>query len=546
MRAKGSASSHRVNRRAILKTGAAGLAAAALPTLTYGQAPRRGGTLLLSNGGDPPTLDMHQTATYLTEFVGAPCYSTLLRISAMDIDTLVPDLAQAHDVSADGKTVTFHLHPAAEFHNGTPVTADDVIFSLNRIRKPPPGIVSPRKGLLESITDVEAKDTHTVVVHLNEPEADFLYQVANPYNVIVPRKVVEPLDASGQGMKRTVVGSGPFKLAQAVDGQIYELVRNDKYFGEKPHLDRIQMFPIKGEVERAAALQSGRIHGCFFFANEAVLAQLRKQPNIEAFRRPTPTFVNLIPNVAMKPFDDIRVRQALSLAIDRDAFIKTVGPLAGAFYHSTGLLMPGSAFNLSMAEIKQFAGYDTMPGAGGNIEANRKRAAELLEQAGVPKGFKIALLARADIPAFRDSSINVAAQLKAVGLDATVDIRDAGAFYAAETSGQFQLVAHSVGLSGSRPDQILGEGYTSTGGRNYGNWKDGSIDAAYKAQSSETDPAKRKQLIRDFQLNFLKTFYQINLAWVGYGGAHVTSFKGWEPLTDLYANMQMDRVWLDS
>jgi len=361
----------------------------------------------------------------------------------------------------------------------------------------------------------------------------------------VPRKVVEPLDASGQGMKRTIVGSGPFKLSQAIDGQIYELVRNEKYFGDKPHLDKIQMFPIKGEVERAAALQSGRIHGCFFFANEAVLESLRKQPTINAFRRPTPTFVNLIPNIKVKPFDDIRVRQALSLAIDREAFIKTVGPLAGAFYHSTGLLMPGSSFNLTADEIKQFAGYDTMPGAGGNIEANRKRAVELLEQAGVAKGFKISLLARGDIPAFRDSSIAVAAQLKAIGMDTSVDIRDAGGFYAAETSGQFQLVAHSVGMSGSRPDQILGEGYTSFGGRNYGNWTDESIDAAYRAQSAEIDPAKRKQLIREFQLKFLKTYYQINLAWVGYGGAHAKVLKGWQPLTDLYANMQMDHVWLD-
>jgi peptide/nickel transport system substrate-binding protein len=534
-----------MNRRAILKAGAGGLAAAAMPAMAFGQRPKSGGTLLLSSGGDPPTLDMHQTPTYLTEFIGSPCCSTLLRISSTDIDTLVPDLAQKHEVSADGKTVTFHLQPSAEFHNGMPVTADDVVFSLNRIRKPPKGIVSPRKGLLGSIKEVEARDTHTVVVHLKEPEPDFVFQVANPYNVIVPRKVVEPLDASGQGMKRTIVGSGPFKLSRAIDGQIYELVRNEKYFGPKAYLEKIQMFPIKGEVERAAALQSGRIHGCFFFANEAVLARLRKQSNITAFRRPTPTFINLIPNVTKKPFDDVRVRQALSLAIDREAFIKTVGPLAGAFYHSTGLLMPDSPFNLGMDEIKQFAGYDTMPGAGGSIEANRKRAVELLEQAGVPKGFQIALLARGDIPAFRDSSINVAAQLKTIGVDATVDVRDAGSFYAAEGSGQFQLVAHSVGLSGSRPDQILGEGYTSFGGRNYGKWKDDSIDAAYRAQSAEIDPAKRKRLIKDFQIKFLKTFYQINLAWVGYGGAHSKSLKGWQPLTDLYANMTMDRVWLD-
>ena len=125
-------------------------------------------------------------------------------------------------------------------------------------------------------------------------------------------------------------------------------------------------------------------------------------------------------------------------------------------------------------------------------------------------------------------------------------MRDAGSFYVAEGSGQFQLVAHSVGMSGSRPDQILGEGYTSYGGRNYGKWKDDAIDAAFRAQSAELDPAKRKELIKDFQRRFLKTFYQINLGWVGYGGAHSKMLKGWQPLTDLYANMRMDGVWLES
>lgn len=545
MSAIGNTMCQTIDRRAVLKTAASALALAALTDPGSAQTPKSGGTLLLSNGGDPPTLDMHQSATYLTEFVGSPCYSTLLRIDPNDISKVVPDLAQKYEISSDAKTITFHLHPTAEFHNGMPVTAEDVVFSIDRIRKPPKGIVSPRKGLLGNIKQARAQDAKTVVFELTNPQADFPFQVANPYNVIVPKKVVEPLDESGQGMKRTIVGSGPFKLSQAIDGQIYELVRNDKYFGQKAYLDKIQMFPIRGEVERAAALQSGRIHGCFFFANESVLEGLRKLPTVTALRRPTPTFINLIPNVTMKPFDDIRVRQALSLAIDRQAFITTVGPLAGAFYHSTGLMTPGSSHNLAASDMKQFEGYDTLPGIGGSIETNRKKAMELLEQAGVPKGFKVVLLARGDIPAFRDSSINLASQLKTIGLDATVDVRDAGAFYTMETTGQFQLVAHSIAISGSLPDQILGEAYTSFGGRNYGMWKDESIDAAFRAQSAEIDAAKRTQLIKDFQMTFLKTYYHINLAWVGYGAAHSKAVKGWNALNDLYANMQMDRVWLD-
>ncbi|MCC7428111.1 MAG: ABC transporter substrate-binding protein [Alphaproteobacteria bacterium] len=536
-----------VNRREALMLGGAALAAtASAGRMARAQTPKRGGTLRVSNGGDPPDYDVLQTATYLTQFVGAPCYSTLMRVDPADYSRLQPDLAERWEVSADGKTVTFHLRDGVVFHNGSPLTSADVVYSLERIRNPPRGIVSPRRGLLGNVDGIEAPGPRTVVVRLKAPQPDFLFMVSNPFNVIYSKAVAEPLDAQGTGMKRQIMGTGPFRLGRAVNGQIYEFERFDRYYGGPAHLDKIQMFPIRGEIERGAALQGRRIDASFFFANESVLQNLRQVQGMTALRRPTPTFINLIPQVEKKPFDDVRVREALSLALDRDAFIKTVGPLAGAFFHSMGLLPPGSPHSLSAEEIKQFGGYDTLPGLGGNLEANRRRARELLRAAGVPEGFKVSLLARGDIPAFRDSSINIAAQLKNIGLDATVDVRDAGAFYTLETTGQFELVAHSVAIAGSLPDQILGEGYTSFGGRNYGKWRDDSLDTLYRQQSSELDPAKRGQLIKQFQLAFLKTYYQINLAWVGYGAAHSNTMKGWTALPDLYANMNLHQVWLDA
>ena len=119
-------------------------------------------------------------------------------------------------------------------------------------------------------------------------------------------------------MKRQIVGTGPFRLTQAVDGQIYELSRFDNYFGTPAYLDKIQFFPIKGEVERGAALQGKRIDACYFIPSKSVSATLRKIPGMVELRRATPTSINLIPNVQVKPFDDIRVREALSLAIDRE------------------------------------------------------------------------------------------------------------------------------------------------------------------------------------------------------------------------------------
>ena len=536
---------HSLRRTLIKFAGAAFAVVAGMSPGARAQSPKRGGTFRLSHGGDPPDFDIHQTSTYLSQFLGAPCYSNLMRADPKDYNRLLPDLAEKADVSADGKSVTFLLRENVVFHNGMPLTAEDVVYSLERIRNPAKGILSPRKGLLGNIESIEARGARTVVIRLAQPQPDFLFLVSNPFNVIVPKKVAEPLDAQGIGMKRQIVGTGPFRLSQSVDGQVYELTRFDKYFGPPSLLDKIQMFPIKGEVERSAALQGKRIDACFFFTNESVLSTLRKVPGMTVLRRPTPTFINLIPNAQRKPFDDPRVREALSLALDRDSFIKTVGPLSGAFFHSLGLMPPGSPYSLSAAEVKQFGGYDTLPGLGGDLAANRARAMALLEQAGVPKGFKVVIPTRGDVPAFRDAAINVAAQLKTVGMDATVDIRDAGAFFAIEAKGDFQLVVHSVAMGGSTSDQILGEGYTSYGGRNYGQWKDDALDNLYKQQSRELDSRKRGELIKQFQLAFLKTNYQINLAWVGYGAAHWNTVHGWNALPDIYANMQHGLTWLD-
>ncbi|MEO8441114.1 MAG: ABC transporter substrate-binding protein [Betaproteobacteria bacterium] len=536
-----------LTRRKVLKGASAALAlAATAPSGSWAQTPKRGGTLRVSNGGDPPDFDVHQSATFLTQFIGAPCYSNLLRVDPANYSRLLPDLAEKSEVSDDGRTVTFQLRSSVIFHNGMPLTAEDVVYSLERVRNPPKGIVSPRKGLLGNVEAIEARGAQTVVITLAQPQPDFLFLVSNPFNVIVPKKVAEPLDAQGQGMKRQIVGTGPFRLTQAVDGQIYELTRFDKYFGTPAYLDKIQFFPIKGEIERSAALQGKRIDACFHFNSASSVETLRKIPGMTVQHRPMPTFVNLIVNVQKKPFDDIRVREALSLAVDREAFVKTVGPLSGASFHGMGLMPPGSPFSLSPTEMRQFGGYDTLPGLGGNIAANRKRAMILLEQAGVARGFKVAILTRGDLPQFRDSAITVASHLKTIGLDATVDIRDAGAFYAGETKGDFQLVVHSLSVGGSTPDQILGEGYSSYGGRNYGRWKQDALDNLLRQQSRDRDPAKRAELIRQFQLAFLKTYYQINLAWRGYHAAHWKTVQGWTGLPDRYANMQFDKVWLDA
>jgi len=534
------------NRRNILKAMSGLVAGSPFIGQASAQTGKPGGTLRVTIGGNPPDFDMHQSGTYLTQHICAPCYSTLMRANPADWNALLPDLAESYEVSPDGMELTFKIRKGVKFHDGVDLVIDDIVYSLNRIKNPPKGINSPRRNTFSNIKSIEAADATTLKVKLGQPQADLPLLICNPFNAIYPKRIAEPLDAEGTGMKRKVVGTGAFKMSRAVDGQLYELVRNDTYFGRPAALEKIQFYPIPGEIERSVALRTNRVDACFLFSSQPVMKELKSVNGLVVGDGLTPTFVNVIPNTQRKPFEDPRVREAISLALDRKAFIDTVGPLTGASYFTLGLLPPGSGFELTADEVKQFAGYDTLPGLGGNIQANRDKAKELLKQAGVAPGLKIRMPARSDLPVFRDSAINVAAQLNTIGFDASVEIVDVGAFVSRELSGDFDIVVHSIAIPGSLPDLILGDAYTSFGSRNYGKWKDDSIDAIFRAQSREADPARRKKLIRDQQLAFMKTFYHVSLAWVGFGYAYRNALKGWKPPIDGFSNMQLDNVWLES
>ena len=458
----------------------------------------------------------------------------------------MPDLAEKWQVATDNKTVTFQLRRGVVFHNGMPMTAEDVIYSLDRIRKPPSGIISPRKGQLGNIAGMEAPDPYTVVIHLTQPQADFPFLVSNPFNVIYCKKVAEPLDAQGQGMKRQIVGTGPFRLTQAIDGQIYELSRFDSYFGAPAYLDKIQFFPIKGEVERGAALQGKRIDACYFIPSELVSATLRKVPGMVELRRPTPTSINLIPNVQVKPFDDIRVREALSLAIDRESFIKTVGPLAGASFHSLGLMPPDSSYSLSPEDIKKFGGYDTLPGLGrrcrgqppagdGAPRAGRRaqglqdRDAGARRRAGLPRCFDQRRCPAQDDWPGRQRRHSRRRRLLRAGEQRRIPIAH-------------PLPRVERDLAGPDPRRGLYEFRRPQLRPLEGRCDRQHVSAAVAGGRSE----KARRNIREFQRTFLRSHYHINLAWVGYGAAFWGAVKGWVALPDIYVNMQMDKVWLDA
>src|SRR5262245_7930550 len=212
----------------LLAAGLAGTAAAQ-------DKPVPGGTLVWGLSAEAGTLDCGATDTFAVVQMVAPFYSTLLKVNLDKYPEVEGDLAKSWTISEDGKTYTFEIFPNVKFHDGSPLTSEDIKASFDRYRKPPTGVVSFRKPSFADIEAIETPSPTTVVFKLKAANPAMLLNLAGPNGCIYSAKKLaeDPRFPTTQ-----VLGSGPFKLKEYVKGSHIEGVRNESYFREGlPHLD---------------------------------------------------------------------------------------------------------------------------------------------------------------------------------------------------------------------------------------------------------------------------------------------------------------------
>src|SRR5215471_952706 len=329
--------------------------------------PRRGGVLLAVIGADPPSLDPHQESTFANIELVAPLYSTLLQIDPYSYPKIIGDVATEWKISPDGLVYTFKLRPGIRFHDGSTLTATDVKATYDKIIFPPQGVRSVRKNAYTAVERVEAPDPTTVVFKLKFPSASLLVNLASPWNVIFPKKY---LDKDPNYFKTNVVGSGPFKFKGYTRGATFEGERNPDYFiKDRPYLDGYKFFISPETSVRAAAIRSGRAYIEFRDLPSAEVEAIKKQLGDKIVVQTTPMTGrwNIAPNTTAKPFNDVRVRKALTLGLDRYTMSKVLFPLTG-LQDIGGLLRPGTEFSIPTADLEK------RPGFGRDMEKNRAEA----------------------------------------------------------------------------------------------------------------------------------------------------------------------------
>lgn len=469
-------------------------AAPAATPKTAADQPRYGGILPVSLYVEPPNLDLHQAQLLASRMAAAPAYDTLLESDPLKQDTIIPDLAEKYEVSPDGLVYTFSLNKGVKFHDGASLTSEDVKYNLDRLRNPPRGVLSPRAGLLASIDRIETPDPNTVKIFTKYVDAGFLAGIALSHHAIYPKKVVEEKG----DMKKTVMGTGPFKFVRYETGVIVEYTKNKEYFRrDRPYLDGLLFYIMTDSATRFAAFRTGRVlmtsqgsGGLNPVQAEVTEKELKGKARPLRYVSISNTFTSI--NVTRKPLDDVRVRRALHLLADRPAIIKvawaTEGMLTVFFVPE-----PYGKWEFANDEMLKLPGY--RPDKTPDIEEAKK----LLAESGQAGGLSLTLTVRT-IPQHSRTGEMLREQYKAAGIDLKLDVLETTAWTERKTKENYDLLLDPYGVDSDDPspwlENILAPGIS---------FKDDQLDAWKKEQARILDFSKRKELVRKIEMRLLET-----------------------------------------
>jgi peptide/nickel transport system substrate-binding protein len=507
-------------------------------------APKRGGTLTYMIAADaPPSFDGHRETTFATVHAAAPFYSVLIRVPPDDpasTTEFVCDLCTDMPKPADGdKTYTFKIRPDVKFHDGSKLTAADVADSWNRIVFPPPGTTSARVSYYAMIDKIEAPDDATVVFRLKYATTAFLPALADPYAWIYKKEI---LAKDPQWYEKNIMGSGPFKFVAYEIGQSIKGERNPDYYRKgQPYLDGfVAIFAAKQSV-RVEAIRADRAATEFRGLPPAARDELVKVAgNSVVIQESDWNCGNIVTlNHKKKPFDDVRVRRALALAVDqwngapalaKIATVRTVG----------GIAFPSSPLAATKEELQEMAGY--WP----DIEKSRTEARRLLKEAGV-EGLKFELTNRNVDQPYKLVGTWLIDEWRKIGVQVEQKVLPTGPWFQAMRSGSFDVVLEANCQSIVNPVLDTGKYLPQSAyPESYGGYDDAKSIELYNKMQYQTDPKAQRADMRAYEKHTLDTMVHVIVTPYWYRIVPVRSYvKGWKISPSHFLNQDLANIWLD-
>jgi len=514
------------------------LTALSVASTAVAQTPKKGGILQYGVVAELPTSDCHAATTFAMVHPVAPQYSTLLKmVGPHDNIRIVGDLAESWERSADGLTYTFKLRQGVKFHDGSDFSSEDIKATYERIINPPTSVVSVRKALHSAIKSIETPDPHTVVFKLGQIDASIDLQFASPFNCVYSaKKLAQDVNYPA----KEPMGTGAFQFVEYVKGSHWTGKRFENYFlKDRPYLDGFKAFMVKGPAV-VPGLQAGQFDAEFRGRSPAERDTLVKAmgDKVTVLEGPWITNIQLYVNAERKPFDDIRVRQALTLALDRwggSASMSKISLLKGV----SGTFRPGAKWALPKEELEK------IPGFWPDIEKSRAEARRLLAEAG-QSNMKLKLFNRQLGQPFQPAGIFVVDQWRRIGIQAEHLEIETTPYFRAIEAGDFDVAVNNISDFADDPSaQFNTQVSKNASSISYSRHSDSVLDELFVKQARELDPAKRLGIVNDFERRALTQAYSFPVLWYQRIVVNNAKVKGWELPPSHFTGQTLVDVWLD-
>jgi peptide/nickel transport system substrate-binding protein len=437
--------------------------------------------------------DIDQSPSISNLYPQAPMFDNLIRFNPLDGGaTIIPDLANAWEVSEDNLIYTFHLREGVKWHDGTDFTADDVVATFDRRRNPPEGVVSIRQALYDAVTSIEAPDPLTVVFTLSEPRPYFLEALATGWSVVLQKASLEANNFDLRTVQ-SYPGTGPYRFKEQEAGVKWVVERNPDYWNpDLPYVDSIERIQIPVQKDRGTAVLTGDVDFADHTSVDVYEEALNRSDEVSALQNPTTWAFTVTFNATKPPFDDPRVRRAVHLGISRQ-------DLAAAYATSDTILVPTRWCQPSSPLATPEDEIAALPGYRPEKDEDIAEAKRLLEEAGFADGIKdVVFLVRGttgpglDIyaPAFQDmmkTNLNI---------ESTINPVDGTVYFDIVRGGDFNITSGVPAGAINDPSDYWAQWYKTGGSQNYGGYSNPEFDDLLARISREMDVDTRRDLVR--------------------------------------------------
>jgi peptide/nickel transport system substrate-binding protein len=510
-----------------------------------GEQPKHGGILRLAER-EPPNLDPHLSISFMPQNIGSLIYNGLVRFpygheqkSPYDL-TILPDLAERWEY-LDDKTVVFYLRKGVRFHNKPPVNgrevkAQDVQYSLERF-----AAKSGFRARFDDIDHIDAVDDATVKIVTKHPFAPLLAQLASPsHNVVLPKEAEEQYGDFNKA--EAAIGTGPFILERYERGVKLIFKRNpDFYIKGLPYVDGIEWQITPDAAARVSLLRAGKVdfvHTTGLLAGEEAIPLQRTNPDLKFFKYQSLNQGIFYMRTDQPPFNDLRVRRALSLAINRQAWLEALEFGEGCL--NTGPIpcaLPEWKLDpkeMDAAQAKYLVGFD------------REEAKRLLAEAGYPKGFTTPLYHHPGYATPWPSRFELAVdELSKVGIQVELKPQEYGDYISTTYLGKFDKLAMGPITPFLEVDDFLYGVFYPGQPNNRGHIDDPELNAMLIAQRRELDPEKRHQIVHDIQRYLADKAYYVYIP-IGLSyHVYQPHLKGFAPKIGHTMVHRVIAAWLD-